>query len=141
MSLVCWDTMLFIYWFEGHPELGERVGTIFRRMEERKDILCTSVFTIGEILVAPNKKGDRETAQKFRDLFQPPFVKILPFTPEVAARYAQIRAGMKISPADAIQLACAAEAGVDVFLTNDRKLAGRQVPGIQFVAGLEINLF
>jgi hypothetical protein len=34
-------------------------------------------------------------------------------------------------------LACAAEAGVDLFLTNDRRLKGRSIPGIQFLAGLD----
>lgn len=141
MSLVCWDTMLFIYWFEGHPRFGDRVETIFHRMEERKDLLSSTVFTVGEILVATYRKADIETAQKFRSFFQPPSVRILPFTPEAAVRYAQIRAGMNVSPADAIQLACAAEARVDLFLTNDRALIGKQVPGIQFIAGLDLNLY
>jgi len=133
--------MLFIYWFEEHPRFAERVATIFQRMEERKDVLASTVFTLGEILVAPYRKSDIHTAQKFRELLQPPYVKILPFNPQAAVRYAQIRAETNVSPADAIQLACAAEAGVDLFLTNDRRLIGKLVPGIQFIAGLDINLF
>jgi len=46
-----------------------------------------------------------------------------------------------LAPADAIHLACAAQAGVDVFLTNDQGLARQIVPGIQFIAGLDCNLF
>ncbi len=44
-----------------------------------------------------------------------------------------------VCPADAIQLACAAQAGVDLFLTNDRWLVGKVIPGIQFVVGLEAS--
>ena len=39
-----------------------------------------------------------------------------------------------------IHLACAATAGTDLFLTNDHKLVGKIVPGIQFIAGLESNI-
>jgi len=38
-------------------------------------------------------------------------------------------------------LASAAEAGVDLFLTNDRQLPGLVIPGIQFIAGMGVNLF
>jgi predicted nucleic acid-binding protein len=141
MSLVFWDTMLFIYWFEDHPKYAGRVRTIFERMEERQDTLVTSAFTVGEALVAPYRKGDQRIVEGMRSMFRPPFVKVLPFTSETAARYAQIRAELKVSPADAIQLACAAEAGVDLFLTNDRALAGKRVPGIQFVAPMDVALF
>lgn len=141
MSLVFWDTMLFIYWLEDHPEHAGRVRSIFERMQERGDVLATSAFTIGEILVAPCRKKDQAMVDRIQSMFKQPFVTVLPFTADTATRYARIRAGMKVSPADAIQLACAAEAGVDVFLTNDRELAGRHVPGIQFVARMDIPLF
>jgi hypothetical protein len=38
-------------------------------------------------------------------------------------------------------LACAAQAGTDLFLTNDKNLLGKNVPGIQFIASLETQLF
>lgn len=38
---------------------------------------------------------------------------------------------------DAIQLACAAGAGVDLFITNDARLHARQITGIQFIVSLE----
>lgn len=141
MSLVFWDTMLFIYWLEDHPVFGERVHRIFDGMQERGDTLCTSAFTIGEILVAPLKEGESETASKIMRLMQPPFVRILSFTAETAVEFARIRARLPVSAADAIQLACAAEARVDLFLTHDRGLANKHVPGIQFVANLDVNLF
>ena len=68
--------------------------------------------------------------------------EVIPFTLETADAYARIRGSTNIllaSP-DAIHLACAATAGTDLFLTNDHKLVGKIVPGIQFIAGLESNI-
>ena len=79
-------------------------------------------------------------AQRVREFFCAPFVKIFPFTETAADQYARIRGELRVSSADAIHLACAAEAEVDIFLTNDRFLANRVVPGIQFIAGLDSNL-
>ena len=141
MSLVYWDTMLFVYWFEEHPVYAERIRHILSRMEQRKDALCTSSFAVAETLVGPYKKGAQDMADRIRDAFRPPFVQVMPFTSEAASHYARIRAELGVSPADAIHLACAAQAGVDLFLTNDRKLVGQIVPGIQFIAGIDSDLF
>jgi predicted nucleic acid-binding protein len=141
MSLIYWDTMLFVYWLEEHPDYAPRVQTILSRMEERGDVLCSSSFALAELLVGPHKTGDRELAGKIRAALQPPFVRIIPFTSDTAEHYAHIRAKHGLAPADAIQLACAAEARVDLFLTNDRGLVGKTIPGIQFVAGLDVNIF
>jgi len=141
MSLIYWDTMLFVYWLEEHPEYAPRVRTILSRIQEREDVLCTSAFALAELLVGPYKTGSPELAQEIRAAVQPPFVRIIPFTSDTAEHYARIRAKHRIAPADAIQLACASEARVDLFLTNDRGLAGKTIPGIQFVAGLDVNLF
>jgi len=45
-----------------------------------------------------------------------------------------------LPPADAIHLASAAQAGTDLFLTNDKNLIGKVVPGIQFIASLDTQL-
>jgi hypothetical protein len=36
-----------------------------------------------------------------------------------------------------MQLACAASAGVDLFITNDARLHSKQIHGIQFIVPLE----
>jgi predicted nucleic acid-binding protein len=66
---------------------------------------------------------------------------LIPFTAETADGYARIRASYRVSPADAIHLASAASAGVDLFLTNDHRLQPLAIPGIQFIAGMDVNLF
>lgn len=139
MSLIFWDTNLFVYWLEDHPRLAEKVGRILARMRERQDRLCTSALTIGELLAGPYSRNQEALAKRYREALVPPHVEVLPFTAETADYYARIRTDRTIAPAEAMQLAYAAQAGVNLFLTNDRRLSGKIVPGIQFISDLEID--
>jgi predicted nucleic acid-binding protein len=133
--------MLFVYLIEEHPEHFEPVAQILANMDKRRDTLCTSVFTLGEILTGLYKRGTAEAVAQVHEILRPPRVELLPFTTKTAEIFARIRAENRISPADAIHLACAAEAGVNLFLTNDRRLTGLIVPGIDFIAGMDVDLF
>lgn len=62
---------------------------------------------------------------------------ILTFDVKAARTFAAIRRDRTIRPPDAIQLACAAQANVDLFITNDDRLSHKVVPGIQFVTSLD----
>ncbi len=141
MSLVYWDTMLFIYWLEAHPKHGSQVQRVHRQMSQRGDELCTSVFTMGEILTGAYKTGHTSEAEQVRKYFEGDSVRILPFNLEAADRYAKIRAQHRVSPADAIHLAAASLAQVDVYLTNDERLKKLLIDGIQFIVGLDGSIF
>ena len=41
-----------------------------------------------------------------------------------------------VMPPDAIQLACAASVGIDLFITNDDRLSRKNIPGINFITSL-----
>jgi len=140
MSLVYWDTMLFAYLFEGHPEFKTRVAQIAHRMEERGDTLCTSVFTVGEVLAGPSRSQRWDEVSKVRDFFRSPELRLLEFKLSTAEIFAEIRGRAGTSSGDAIHLACAAEARVDLFLTHDKRLAKKIIPGIQFMATLDTNI-
>ncbi len=140
MSRIYWDTMLFIYWLENNPRYAGRVQQIRNNMKKREDQLCTSAFTVGETLVGFRKRQDLKTASHVRSFFLEGPIEIIPYTGDLADSYAEIRARLKVSSADAIHLACAAKAGTDLFLTNDNDLIGQVVPGIQFIAGLDTNI-
>ncbi|MBL8217083.1 MAG: PIN domain-containing protein [Bryobacterales bacterium] len=139
MSLVYWDTMLFAYLLEGHREYGPQVSQISRRMEERGDILCTSVFTVGETLAGPSKTQRWDEVSKIREFFRSPELRLLEFKLSTAEIFGELRARGGISAGDAIHLASASEARVDLFLTHDKRLARKVVPGIQFIATLEMG--
>ncbi len=140
MSRIYWDTMLFVYWIEDHPRYARRIRQLLLKMNRREDQLCTSTLAVGEALVGPRKAGNREGATKMLDVFRSSFVEVIPFGIEAAEHYASIRANQSIAAPDAIHLACAASAGTDLFLTNDKNLVGKVVPGIQFIAGLDSNI-
>ncbi len=133
--------MLFIYWLEDNPQFAPRVNTIRLRMQERGDQLITGAFTFGEILAGAYRTGASQLADEVGQLLHDAVSEVIPFTEKTASRYAQIRGGMGIAPADSIHLACAAEAGTDLFLTNDKQLVGKFIPGIQFVVGIDASLF
>ena len=141
MSRVYWDTMLFIYWLEENPQFGKRVDAIWLRMQERNDQLITGALALGEVLAGAYKRGaNKERVQDVKAALESAISLVIPFTVETAEVYGRIKGSLKIPPADAIHLACAATAGTDLFLTNDRNLVGKVIPGIQFIAGLDSNI-
>jgi uncharacterized protein len=141
MSRIYWDSMLFIYLLEGNAQFGPRVREIHREMTRRGDVLCTSVFTLGEVLIGPQKLRATDATARLKDYFEHGDIELIPFTAKTAETYAQIRAENSVLPADAIHLASAAEARSNLFLTNDRKLHRLQIPGIQFIIGLDGAVF
>jgi uncharacterized protein len=62
---------------------------------------------------------------------------LLSFDAKAACEYAAIRCDRSLRAPDTVQLACAASAGVDLFVTNDARLQGKHVPGIPFVVPLD----
>ncbi|MGH9512537.1 MAG: type II toxin-antitoxin system VapC family toxin [Terriglobales bacterium] len=141
MSRIYWDTMLFIYWLETNPDFGKRVDRIWSRMQQRNDQLITGALSLGEVLAGAYKRGaDKERIQGVRDAFGNAVSEVVPFTVETADLFGRIKGTWKIPSADAIHLACAASAGTDLFLTNDKNLEGKVIPGIQFIATLDANI-
>jgi len=140
MSRIYWDSMLFIYWLDDNPHFAKRVASIHARMRERSDELITSAVTVGEVLAGVYRKGPASRAEEVRGALLSLVSEIAPFTVETADRYARLRGSTNISSPDAIHLACAASAGTDLFLTNNKNLIGRIVPGIQFIAGIDSNV-
>lgn len=133
--------MLFAYFFEAHAEYGPRVTQIYQRMQERGDQLCASVFSLCELLVGPRRCGDVAAAQAVETWFRSGEPELLPLSLPVAPRFAEIRADAGVTAADALHLAIAATAGVDLFLTHDRQLQTLKVPGIDFIAALGTDLY
>ena len=140
MSRIFWDTNLFIYLFEDYGDLSTRVGKLRRSMLERGDQLVTSTLTLGEILVKPLERGADELARKYEQTITS-VSQMLPFDTKSAGIYARLRCDRSIRAPDAMQLACAAAAGVDLFLTNDAHLQAKHVEGIQFIVPLEHTPF
>lgn len=134
MTRVFWDTNLFVYLLEGGP-FAARVRDLRLRMLDRGDQLVTSALTLGELLVKPREQGDAVLRDHEATIRQ--IATILPFDASCAPRYAAIRSDHAIKAPDAIQLACAAAAGVDLFITNDDRLSRKHVPDVKFITSLD----
>jgi uncharacterized protein len=135
MSRIFWDTNLFIYFLEGNDEFSPATKRLRKSMLSRGDQLFTSALTLGEILVKPRDRGDRIRCQQYEEIIGAAAL-VLPFDIKAARRYAAIRCDRSLRAPDAMQLACAASANIDLFITNDHHLQGKHVEGIQFIVAL-----
>ena len=137
MSRIFLDTNFFIYLIQGTGPQFIRTKYLLNAFSSRRDEILTSVMTLGEMLVVPMREGDRVLAQRYRKILRSPGITVLPFLEDAAETFALIRGDKSIKPPDAIQLATAATAGCDLFLTNDERLMKVAVPGIHFIASFE----
>jgi uncharacterized protein len=136
MSRIFWDTNLFIYLLEDYGRFSAGVVELRTKMLNRGDQLLTSTMTLGEILIKPMEAGDGERCRKYEKAILSS-ASVVPFDVRAARHYASIRCDRSVRPPDAMQLSCAASAGVDLFVTNDARLQGKQITGIQFVVPLD----
>lgn len=133
MTRIFWDTHLFLYLFEGGTSAND-VKRLRERMQARGDKLFTSSVTMGEILVRPVAAG-----AGVADVYEAAVARaatILPFDAAAARHYAALRADPTIAATDAMQLSCAAAAGIDMFITSDDRLSAKVVPGVKFITSL-----
>lgn len=125
---VFWDTNLFIYLWEESPMLA-RIEALVTWQNARKAEVVTSTLTLGEMLVQPMRKERDDLVTQYTAAFA--HMHLIEFDRSAAFRFAQLRSTYaRLTPPDAVQLACASTAGVDLFLTNDRRLSRLNVAGI-----------
>ena len=136
MSRVFWDTNLYIYLFEDYGKFSALTVTLRSKILQRGDQLLTSTLTLGEVLVKPTEHGNIDLCRKYEQAISATSI-LIPFDVEAAKRYAVLRCDRSFRAPDAIQLACAASARVDLFITNDERLHGKEIAGIQFIVPLE----
>lgn len=136
MSRIFWDTYLYIYLLEDYGPLSQRAIALRKAMLLRGDQLLTSTLTLGEALVKPLEGGDNELYRSYEQAILSTSA-LIPFDARAARIYAALRLDRSLRIPDTLQLSCAAAAGVDLFITNDMRLTGRQVEGIQFIVPLE----
>jgi predicted nucleic acid-binding protein len=136
MSRIFFDTNVFVYLFEDYEPFSSMVDACWRRMIQRGDDLVTSAMTLGELLVKPSKMGQTSLIEQYDRAIRSR-AQVINFDASVAWRYATLRSTHNIRNPDAIQLACASNFGVDLFITNDKQLHKLTVPGIGFITPLD----
>jgi predicted nucleic acid-binding protein len=138
LSRIFWDSMLIIYLLEGNPAYSKRVQHLLQRSYEREDSLHTSFLAYGEVMAGAFHSPEK--ASKIQRTMEEMGFSYLPFDAGAVMAFSQLRTKKKLRVADAIHLASAASAGIDLFLTGDKQLMGLDVPGVQFIADFNTPL-
>jgi predicted nucleic acid-binding protein len=141
MSRIYWDTMLFIYLLEDHPAYSPRARQLLERAYKRGDSLYTSYLALGEMMAGIERSPQQQKAAVVVETIKDMGFSFLPFDGGAVSPFSRLRAKQKLRIADSIHLACAASAGIDLFLTGDQQLLKLDVPGIQFIADFNNPLF
>lgn len=136
VSRIFWDTSLLLHLIQDRSPLADRVAALRTRMLARGDQLLVSTLTLGELDVKPLEARDDRLRLRIESALTRGAI-IIPFDEDAARWYATIRLDARIQAPDAIQLACAARAHADLFITNDDRLSNAIVPGVQFVTSVE----
>ena len=141
MNRIYWDTMLFAYILEGNAVFGKATRQAYEAFLQWGDMICTSVFTLGEVLVRPRMLKDDAACDSIRRFMRGGEIELLPFTADTAEHYSSVRAQTRLKAADAIHVASAIHSKVDLFVTNDQEIRKQKIPGLPLIAGLDGKIF
>ncbi len=128
--LVYLDTNIWVYAQEDNPVFGASARDFMQALRVGKHRIAGSLFVLNELLVLPTRNNDAFTVAKYRKLFTSANIDVLPYTLASSQTYAELRAFDRVKQLDALHLATAAAAQVDLFVTHDTKLLSLTVRGI-----------
>ena len=124
------DSAPFLYLWERHPRYLALSEIPFRHLKQPQAQGITSVITLIEACVLPQRQGRPDLVQAYEEaLHSSEQIRMLPIDVEIARQAIILRAHCGIKTPDALQFAAAIEARATAFVTNDRRLA--QVGEIQ----------
>jgi predicted nucleic acid-binding protein len=124
MLIYC-DSVVLIYWLDQIGPFHLRAERRMMTLQAASDQVAVSDLTRLECRVGPLKRKDPVILAVFDAFFARSDVQIVPLTPAVFDRAAQMRADLGFKTPDALHLAAAIEAGCHSFLTNDARLSRR----------------
>lgn len=124
------DTCVWIYHFEGHPQLGAPAERVVESLEEGKFRGAASELTLLELTVQPLRLGRQDVADDYEVLLDYfPNFELVPISREILLDAASLRARQGLRTPDAIQIATGLRAGATLAITHDK--AWRSVPLIE----------
>ena len=122
-SVVGIDTMIFIYHFEENNEYLPFTRALFGLVEDGLIEGKTSVITRLEILVNPERKGNKLMVDRYKMVLERfPHLEVVAVDAPVTDLAAIIRAKYGVRTPDAIHLDSAIMKGAQSFVTNDESL-------------------
>ena len=123
-TIIGLDTNPFIYLFERHPRYFSLVETLFTYLKSPEIQGITSVITLIETCVQPQRDGRDDLVRIYEQtLLNSQQVHMHNIDVMLAKRAARLRAQYNFRVPDALQLSTALEHEATLFVTNDRRLA------------------
>ena len=117
------DTSPFIYLVENNPVFVDRIRSFFIDALNDDHGLITSVITIMEFNVMPQRKGRHELILQFEEFLHMMNISVEEIDQKVAETAYKLRAKYDfLKGMDALQISVAIEKECDQFLTNDKRL-------------------
>jgi len=124
------DANVLIYALEGNPEFGPDAKHVLRDSVENTG--CSASELIIMELMA--RKMNETTAARLYTWLQKVGIRYQVVTREVLLKAADLRRSYDFGAMDSIHVASAMQAGCTHFVTNDRQVLRRKVPGIHIVS-------
>ena len=109
---------------------------IYEQIPYLRTQLLARAQAIGEILVKPRERQDLDLCKEYERAIIATAL-VLPFDLPAARRFSELRLNRTLRALDAIQLSCAATVDTDLFVTNDSRLSGIRIDGVQFIVSLD----
>ncbi len=121
--MIALDTAPIIYYLEANPEFGPIIRPVLDAVIGGEIQAVVSSLIVTELLVHPLRENNTELLARYEELLEgTPSLTVLDLTTTIAKTAAVLRAAYNLKTPDAIHLATALEAGVEVFITNDAAL-------------------
>jgi predicted nucleic acid-binding protein len=132
------DTAPVIYYVENIATYRSIMDAIVERSRAGALELVTSPITLAECLVFPIRRGNRELAERFRQVITRGINTYYASIDRVAERAAELRALRNLTLPDAFQIACARSVRCDGLLTNDHALTSTEGLRVLMLDDLEV---
>jgi predicted nucleic acid-binding protein len=124
--LVYLDANIFIFFYEGVPDVSQRVKVLFDALRNRPGAVVTSELTLAEVFAESERPRLPMLKRAYLDLIVwSNFLELVPVTREVLYESAELRSihrsahGRKLDLPDAIHLTTAIQKRCRFFLSGD----------------------
>ena len=131
---VLFDSSVWIYHFEQHPEFARAAGQVIQLLEEGRFRGIVSELTLLELTVRPLQLGRQDVADEYELLLSYfPNMDLEPVSREVLLDAAALRARYRLRTPDAILLATGIRSSATAAVTNDGGWKAAEAAGVQAV--------
>lgn len=118
-----WDSDCFLGWFHAEPDKESACREVLEAANDGKVLLVTSALTIAEVLAlkgqAPIPVEQRKQVEAF---FRNEFIVVQNITRRIAESARSYVWDHSVAPKDALHVATAIDAGLELFNTFDQRL-------------------